>query len=1690
MLKKARRGVLNKDRVVFLVLLVAVSLLGFSRLIFSADPQISEALASDAGTLNWAGFDFSGQAYASNGDGQFDRYASCFNSSLCTAGSLWDLRGVWVTQDANFLAWKITGNNFSTASFCGGTSGIRDLGFVIEFDADGNASTGCRNGFGYEDQCYPGTDYMIEVRRGGNGTLYSFNGSLLPSSCTSTANCFNNSAKVGNVWKNLSVYVNISKNSNGVCDSNASSIKIAVNRTQLNYSVLTFNAYTITDSSHSPIDLLGANRQEFSSFGFGGGDFFEEGGNFSFMFRGGGCESFTNQSYCQTPTDNGNFNCVWESDFSSCRGNFTGSSNYGCADFCGDCSTEGTCNTGARSTCKWTGSYCIEDFDKFRYGGSCDNSCGDCFGQAACTSSKVSGGCSWITDHVRGQSFCGSGGTTIKNCGPDTEATSCFNCNATGCISSANAGLCAFDNTSNFCYYNVAGKEYSCFDGLDNDGDSKVDCKDSDCSSDKFCGGGEFDKKILTDIFYITKMKILGVCKDSSSGLSCDKEKALLFESAEKMGDKPGPPLKLKDDDTPNNEPPAAMPHLNMLGFGFKDMGKSIGMGMMLQNGSASAVCPNSTNGTGMYYFYLDIDSSASTGCWDMINLTNVSGIEYKFVYNVSLNASTYLEKRSAFRCLKENTTSFGLFPAKLTSPVNPFNPSQTPMCSFGAAIMVVPLEDIGNPKTPITYHLATVDNVTGSANLSNDTIFNATYTPGTVDYYPPDCEKNALACGTAFSKLGGGRFTPFEDCALGSPDEDQDGTANCNDVDCAQVPWCSANRATLLANDKTAPRVLSNIIDEFDGFALLRQSTSEPSNMSIEFYNTTGTCIVSLANLSDSISGGAFEIDRYKPWHGITFDNTTITDSSMVPLKANTTYYYRIRNCDLSNNCAISACLNFTTKTSGVKNFNFGIIFDAKSTAMSGLNLTYWNGSHNVGFSIKNISYISNTTLRFDNYNTTFNGTTKPYNIQFEGVDIAKATSINMTDMMIMTQVNETGLTGGSGSNARMLVGMNGTKWQEMAQLLGIDSVIVNISQIGNRVIKCDINGSNCIDVTANITVLKQGSNYTTIKIPTYGLGGFSAYGVNNSGVLVSSDRTAYQCFPRCTLYFNVTNYQSNYSQVFNLTIKVNDTAAKANYNISYLNLSNLTSGWVWLSSNNQSNLTNYFFNITDSARQNITVHQFRIDVNMSIPIAEKVDFNITVTNNTGFTASWGDTVWLDNINITNPEDDNISTDVTPDISFRLLTLNDTVQECTLRINGTSYVNSSVFNASSLGSAANITTFTVNKTLANGTYTYNITCLNSESNDAGNSSVRTLRITDTTKPLFNSTPTSSSPSTSGITISWSTDERTNTSPLSRGTSQTSFNTNHTETDFSTFHSIGISGLTAGTTYYYNVTACDNAGNCNTTGPLSFTTSSEVAGGGGSSGGGGAGGGASPTATDKVSRVWADLPTGISTMNIAKVEIAVRKILIETVAGNSNAELAVSKLKSAPSETGSAPGTAYQYLEFAATNIVSSTLKSVTIQFNVEHKWLDANGIVKDKVSLYRYSGGKWTELPTKITLDEGPSVSYEAVSPGFSTFAISGSSKAKPAASGNESEITEVTGASTTAAGAGANQSGQAGEEGTKPKTGSTIGSVLESIKSEKMVTYIAIGIVALAILGVIGYFISRGRGGGGGKAKAEGGW
>lgn len=96
-----------------------------------------------------------------------------------------------------------------------------------------------------------------------------------------------------------------------------------------------------------------------------------------------------------------------------------------------------------------------------------------------------------------------------------------------------------------------------------------------------------------------------------------------------------------------------------------------------------------------------------------------------------------------------------------------------------------------------------------------------------------------------------------------------------------------------------------------------------------------------------------------------------------------------------------------------------------------------------------------------------------------------------------------------------------------------------------------------------------------------------------------------------------------------------------------------------------------------------------------------------------------------------------------------------------------------------------------------------------------------TIEVTDTTAPVISSVATSGVTETEA-TISWTTDEPAN-SQVNYGTT-TSYGTSAGSGSYVTSHTVTLTGLSAGTEYFYQVVSTDEAGNTAVDETYSFTT--------------------------------------------------------------------------------------------------------------------------------------------------------------------------------------------------------------------------------------------------------------------------
>ncbi len=176
--------------------------------------------------------------------------------------------------------------------------------------------------------------------------------------------------------------------------------------------------------------------------------------------------------------------------------------------------------------------------------------------------------------------------------------------------------------------------------------------------------------------------------------------------------------------------------------------------------------------------------------------------------------------------------------------------------------------------------------------------------------------------------------------------------------------------------------------------------------------------------------------------------------------------------------------------------------------------------------------------------------------------------------------------------------------------------------------------------------------------------------------------------------------------------------------------------------------------------------------------------------------------------------------------------------------------------------------------------------------------------------------------------------------------------------------------------------------------------------GGGGGGGGGAGGGAAETATTETKTVPSISAGSSETFTFTKSDaLAVSEITVTASSDStiSTPSVTVKESSSSALPSGvSAPvssgeGNIYKYLTITKANAEEKQISSARIKFKVEKSWLKANKIDANTVKLNRLVANVWQELTTKKISEDVNNAYYEAETPGFSTFAISGRKKVAP---------------------------------------------------------------------------------------------
>ncbi|MFH1473809.1 MAG: PGF-pre-PGF domain-containing protein [Candidatus Aenigmatarchaeota archaeon] len=208
------------------------------------------------------------------------------------------------------------------------------------------------------------------------------------------------------------------------------------------------------------------------------------------------------------------------------------------------------------------------------------------------------------------------------------------------------------------------------------------------------------------------------------------------------------------------------------------------------------------------------------------------------------------------------------------------------------------------------------------------------------------------------------------------------------------------------------------------------------------------------------------------------------------------------------------------------------------------------------------------------------------------------------------------------------------------------------------------------------------------------------------------------------------------------------------------------------------------------------------------------------------------------------------------------------------------------------------------------------------------------------------------------------------------------------------YHTFTITSTSAGA-FTATATISGNGQTLTTSKSLTVSSSdSQLPGGGGSPGGGGA---STRTFTMRYKKgncnitVPSMVANSIMNFTIAKTEdIAFRQINVSVARTANNTKIIINRIMALPDSVGhDIQGKVYHYIQIDNINITDGDLSRVYIKFALNRLWFDENGIGMQNISLYRWEGDGWNELPTTYMSEDASEVIYQAESPGFSIFAI-----------------------------------------------------------------------------------------------------
>ena len=523
------------------------------------------------------------------------------------------------------------------------------------------------------------------------------------------------------------------------------------------------------------------------------------------------------------------------------------------------------------------------------------------------------------------------------------------------------------------------------------------------------------------------------------------------------------PPLPIAADTTGSGTDPSQS-YLDLSGLGVKKTPEAYMYGMPTLNINGTMLCngvpiggDGSTIGSGTatakYYLYLDTDGISTGGC-AAVDDSSKLGFEYLFKYVTQQDATT---GRLSETFLTQQCSSGTWIPSNV-----PFKSDTNKGCGFVSGPIFAIGQDSFTGKTNVNTSISWRAYATSAAAAGNTSNISDAVGPGKADFKGIDasiidCSSTADKDNSQCSKFKQFGFFPgeFGPACTDNKDNDGDSLTDCDDWDCKYDPFFCSGSFGFQADDSEAPTfVWTKVNKKIPTSLSFIFDTNEPANGTVKYYYNDSTCALLNATLRDKALDDGDAHTNYRPHH----------IAELTGLRANTTYFYKLKTCDPSANCALSKCSNATTASKHT-NITFKLDIPAGWTVdIPSINLT----NYSAGYAIKASSqYLHDINITANVSNTT--GA-----VTFVGLDIFEKQTLNLSQFIL----------------GQDYTGMDTNLFQSFKQKTGVESVEVTIPFAGNAIQHCDDDGANCQDVSTKVDCT-FGAASTVCTVPdAVGLG------------------------------------------------------------------------------------------------------------------------------------------------------------------------------------------------------------------------------------------------------------------------------------------------------------------------------------------------------------------------------------------------------------------------------------------------------------------------------------------------------------------------------------------------------------------------------------------------------------------------